>query len=245
MMLDPLALPVVFFAGVLSFLAPCVIPLLPAYVSVITGLSLKQLKTPSPQMFMQILGHSLSYIAGFSTVFILLGLGASSLGRFFIINRVVFSQIGGVLIIIFGLYLLGVFRRFSWSEKEWKFAYRGSPFLMGIAFGFAWTPCVGPILGAVLTLAATSASLTAGATLLLVYALGISLPFLIVAFTLGSLNKLLFSLSRFTSLLLTLSGVVLVILGVLLVTGHFTQITSSLLSSLYSLPFYQSLMGSL
>lgn len=244
---------IAFSAGLASFLAPCVLPLLPAYVSFISGVSFSELtKTHQAKIYRQkVFLNSLLYTAGFSIVFILLGLASTQLGRIFIINRTQFLQIGGVVIILFGLYTLGVFNRFRFIQKEYRVNLSAGvktlkgvgPFLLGVTFALAWTPCVGAILGSILTLAAASTSVQEGAFLLFIYSLGISVPFLLVALTISRSYALLNKLGRGVRYVSFLAGVILIIIGVLMVTQYYQNVVGVGFGGIGSLGFFKSLQS--
>lgn len=244
---------VAFTAGLASFLAPCVVPLVPTYVSFISGVSFSQLSKESNHRYTSVvLLNSLLYILGFSFVFVLLGISASALGSILLANRVELLKIGGIFIILFGLFTLGVFSKFTFFQREGQFQLPWSlrrvkylgPFLMGTTFALAWTPCVGPILGAILALAATSQNLASGGLLLFVYGLGISLPFLIIALTIGSSYKLLKRLGPYLKYVNWFAGILLIIIGILLISEKYNVFTGYLLSELYKLEFYRNLQNS-
>ena len=212
-----------FLGGLLSFLSPCVLPLIPSYVGFLTGLSLEQVEGRRDT----VLVHALWFVAGFSLVFVVLGLTASAVGVLLLNWRVWIGRIGGVLVILFGLYLLGILRpAFLMRERRLQLAhkpvgYLGSAFV-GVTFGAAWTPCIGPILGAILTLAATQASVVHGTTLLAAYALGLAIPFVLTAL---ALEQFLGWFQRFRPYLGwvdRIAGALLVLLGILLLTDRFT-----------------------
>ncbi|MEA2724987.1 MAG: cytochrome c-type biosis protein [Gemmatimonadales bacterium] len=220
-----LGLVVAFSAGLLSFLSPCVLPLVPSYVGFITGMTLPEVTGRRRAA----LTHALLFVAGFSLVFVLLGASATTLGRALKYYQVWFQRVGGVLIILFGLLCLGVFkvglltqeRRIHLERKP--VGYLGS-LLVGMAFAAGWTPCIGPVLGAILGLAATSNDVTRGMQLLAAYSAGLALPFLIAAV---ALESFLDSFQRFRPFLpwvMRVSGVMLIVVGVLLVTGEFTRL---------------------
>lgn len=222
-------LAVSFTAGVLSFLSPCVLPLIPSYVSFITGLSLEDVR----QSRKIALIHSLLFITGFTIVFMALGATASVVGRVFFHNREWIGRIGGVLVIILGLYLLGVFnigafgreRRVHIANKP--LGYFGTV-LVGMAFAAGWTPCIGPILGAVLTYTANSADLNHGLMLLFAYSLGLAVPFLFAALM---IDRFMILFQRYKGLLLwtsRISGVLLIAVGILMITGNMTLLTAYL-----------------
>lgn len=218
---------IAFVAGLLSFLSPCVLPLIPSYVGFLTGLTLEELEVRRGTALV----HALWFVAGFSAIFVALGATASAFGALLLRSQVWIGRIGGVVLILFGLYLLGVLRpAFLLRERRIQLARKplgfvGSAFV-GVTFGAAWTPCIGPILGAILTLAAAQASVTHGSALLAVYSLGLALPFLVTAV---ALDRFLVWFQRFRPYLLwveRLAGVLLILLGLLLVTDRFTLIAS-------------------
>jgi cytochrome c-type biogenesis protein len=216
---------VAFAAGVLSFLSPCVLPLVPSYVGFLTGMTLDQVTTRRRVALL----HALLFVGGFSLVFILLGASATALGRALNHYQVWLQRIGGVLIIGFGLLCLGVFnpgllsqeRRFHLERKPVGFL--GS-LLVGMAFAAGWTPCIGPVLGAILGLAATSADVGHGMLLLAVYSAGLALPFLLAAIAVDSFLDWFQRFRRFIPWVMRISGVMLVLVGSLLVTGEFTRL---------------------
>lgn len=212
-----------FVAGLLSFLSPCVLPLIPSYVGFLTGLSLEELEVRRGTA----LAHALWFVAGFSLIFIALGATASALGVLLLRSQVWIGRIGGGVVILFGLYLLGVLRpAVLMRERKVQLArkplgYLGSAFV-GVTFGAAWTPCIGPILGAILTLAAAQASVGHGAALLTAYSAGLALPFVVTAL---ALDRFLTWFQRFRPYLVwveRIAGGLLILLGLLLVTDRFT-----------------------
>ncbi|MGH7700175.1 MAG: cytochrome c biogenesis CcdA family protein [Gemmatimonadales bacterium] len=220
---------IAFVAGLLSFLSPCVLPLIPSYVGFLTGMSVEQLEVRRRAA----LAHALWFVGGFAFIFMALGASASALGGLLGEYQVWLGRVGGVLVIGFGLYLLGVLRpallsrerRFPISEKP--LGYLGSAFV-GVAFGAAWTPCVGPILGAILTLAAARGTVGDGTVLLGVYALGLAVPFLLTAV---ALERFLAWFQRFRPYIVwvdRMAGAILIVLGILLVTDRFTLLAGYL-----------------
>ncbi len=212
-----------FVAGLLSFLSPCVLPLIPSYVGFLTGLTLEELEVRRGTA----LAHALWFVAGFSLIFIALGATASALGVLLLRSQVWIGRIGGGVVILFGLYLLGVLRpALLMRERKVQLArkplgYLGSAFV-GVTFGAAWTPCIGPILGAILTLAAAQASVGHGAALLTAYSAGLALPFVVTAL---ALDRFLAWFQRFRPYLVwveRIAGGLLILLGLLLVTDRFT-----------------------
>lgn len=220
---ETIGLPLAFFAGLLSFLSPCVLPLIPSYVSFVTGLSLED----AGRRRWVALGHTGMFVAGFTLIFLLLGASATALGTLLNYHRVWIERIGGALIVVFGLYLLGVFqwgalareRRFTIQDKP--VGYLGSA-LVGLAFGAGWSPCIGPILGAVLTYTSATATLGEGMILLLAYSLGLGVPFLIAAVAIDRFLDWFQRYRRYIPVVTRFAGAVLVALGVLLATGYFT-----------------------
>ncbi len=212
-----------FLAGLLSFLSPCVLPLIPSYVGFLTGLTLEELEVRRGTA----LAHALWFVAGFSLIFIALGATASAFGVLLLRSQVWIGRIGGGVVILFGLYLLGVLRpALLMRERKVQLAhkplgYLGSAFV-GVTFGAAWTPCIGPILGAILTLAAAQASVGHGAALLTAYSAGLALPFVVTAL---ALDRFLAWFQRFRPYLVwveRIAGGLLILLGLLLVTDRFT-----------------------
>src|SRR3989344_9147947 len=212
-----------FIAGILTFLAPCTLPIVPAYLAFISGVSLRDLEKPekSREMRWKIFLNGFLFVSGFSVVFIVLGTLAGGLGSLPASERGLLSQVGGVFVIIFGMFMLNVvklpFFLVGWNLKAPSFFMRGKPlnsFLLGSAFGLGWTPCVGPVLGAVLTLAAASATVYRGAFLLSVFSLGLAIPFLIVALSISSASAYLHKISKYLNIISAIGGVFLIFLGI-------------------------------
>jgi cytochrome c-type biogenesis protein len=234
-----ISFPVAFGAGLISFFSPCVLPLVPSYISVISGVSydeLRGLQTAKSSLRRRIFLKSLLFILGFSVVFVALGASFSLLGQTLSHYRVATYKVGGVLIVLFGLYTMGVLK-FRFLQRDVHLLKLSDtpvgvlgPFLVGLSFGFAWTPCVGPTLGAILTLASGSESLTQGTTLLAIYTTGLALPFLLSSL---AFNTFLNYFGKFSLVLPTvqkLGGLVLVVMGVLLFTGYLTVLNSYAIS---------------
>ena len=224
-----------FGAGLLSFVSPCVLPLVPSYISYITGLSLERLSDASErQRFRKtIIVNSLLFIAGFSSVFIAFGASASFIGQILIAYQDHIRRIGGLLIIIFGLYLLGVLNlNFLATEKRLHFTNRPAgfvgSFLIGVAFAAGWTPCVGPVLGTILLYASTTESLTSGVTLLASYSLGLGLPLFLTALGVDRFLSYFKQVRAYLWGVSTVSGVFLVVVGVMIYANTLTMITSFL-----------------
>ena len=222
-----LGISISFTAGLLSFLSPCVLPLIPSYVSFITGLSIDDVQRSRRVT----LAHSLLFVAGFTIVFLALGATATLLGQLLVRNRDWVGRIGGVLVIALGLYLLGVFNLGIFArEKRVHIAnkplgYFGT-LLVGMAFAAGWTPCIGPILGGVLTYTASSADLNRGLVLLLAYSLGLAVPFLLAALM---IDRFMEAFQRYRGALVWISrasGVLLIAVGILMITGTMTVLSA-------------------
>jgi len=220
---------VAFVAGLLSFLSPCVLPLIPSYVGYLTGMTVEEVERRRGAALL----HALWFVAGFSLVFVLLGAGASAVGGLLRSYQVWLGRLGGVLLILFGVYLLGVLRP-GFLMREWRIELARKPLgyfgsgVVGFTFGAAWTPCIGPILGGILTLAATQAGLAQGMGLLAVYALGLAIPFLLTAL---ALDRFLVWFQRFRPYIVwvdRIAGAMLIVLGILLVTDSFTLLAGYL-----------------
>ena len=229
-MLDAASLIVpAFIAGLLTFLAPCTLPLVPGYLSFISGVSLADLKDPDKvrQARLKIFYNGLLYVVGFSLVFILLGTLFGLGGAALIKHRLWLSRIGGAFVVFFGLYMLGLFRlpffllveRHVISESWVRPGKPLSSLVFGTAFAFGWTPCVGPILGTILLLASTSATIGTGAFLLAIFSLGLAIPFLLIAAGVGSAGQWLAKVSRYLNVI---GGLFLIFLGMLLLTDKFS-----------------------
>jgi cytochrome c-type biogenesis protein len=222
---------VAFSAGVLSFLSPCVLPLVPSYLSFVTGMTLEDLQEGVDRRTTMI--HSLLFVAGFSAVFILLGASASFLGQFFRHYEIWIARIGGFIIVILGLHLAGVFQLMPlMREKRVHLHDKPAGYLgtlgVGAAFGAGWTPCIGPVLGAILTFAASRDAFWSGVVLLTVYSLGLAVPFLLSAIALEKFLEVFARFRRFLPTVQVASGILLIGLGILLMTGTFTILSSYL-----------------
>jgi cytochrome c-type biogenesis protein len=225
---------VAFAAGLLSFLSPCVLPLVPSYATFITGLSLDELtgEGDATRARRAALVHGLLFVAGFTAVFMLLGASATFLGSLFRYASRGLEIAGGVLLSVFGLYLLGLLR-LPGANREWRMHLADKPVgylgtvLVGVAFGAGWTPCIGPVLGGILTLAATRGTLGEGMGLLAVYSLGLAVPFLLATLLLerfmGGMKRLRPALPWINRI----SGVLLLGLGVLLLTGWLSMLSAT------------------
>ncbi|HEY7682949.1 MAG TPA: cytochrome c biogenesis CcdA family protein [Gemmatimonadales bacterium] len=218
---------VAFSAGILSFLSPCVLPLVPSYIGFLTGLSLDEMSSRRRTA----VTHALAFIAGFSLIFLLLGASATTLGRALRYHRIWLERVGGLLIILFGLVCLGVVkwsplqadRRLHLQNKP--IGYLGSV-LVGMAFAAGWTPCIGPILGGIFTLASASETVGRGMALLGAYSAGLALPFLLAAWAVDSFLEWFQKFRRYLPWVMRASGALLVVVGLLLLTGQFTRLAN-------------------
>lgn len=217
---------VALLAGMLSFLSPCVLPIVPPYLAYMSGVSVNDMTEERTARGKALLSASF-FVLGLSTVFLFLGFTASAFGAFFLQNQVLFARVAGVIVIVFGLHFLGVFRiPILDQEARLDAGDQGGSavgaYLLGLAFAFGWTPCIGPQLGAILSLAASEASIVRGTTLLAVYALGLGVPFLLVAVFMDRSMGLMNKLKRHMKTIERAMGGLLLLVGVALLTGAFT-----------------------
>ncbi len=234
-----IGLVVAFAAGLLSFLSPCVLPLVPSYVTFITGMSLDELTADADRaeranVRRVVLVHGILFILGFTVVFVIMGASATFLGSLFIAARTWIERVGGLLLIVFGLYLLGVLR-LPGAAREWRVHLGEKPLgylgtvLVGVTFGAGWTPCIGPVLGGILTLAMTTGSVSNGVGLLFVYSLGLAIPFLLAALLLQRFLGTSRRIGRWMPWVSRASGVLLLALGILMLSGSFTRLSAFLM----------------
>ena len=237
--LSPLTYLAAFGGGLVSFLSPCVLPIVPGYLSLVTGLEVSELHGGSRRRLVGIARDTGLFIAGFSTVFVLLGLSATSLGRLLVRNQLLLTRISGVLVLSMALFMIGsIFLRAPWLYQEKRFhpdtgrlgAF--APPLAGAAFGFGWTPCIGPVLGSILAVAATQQRAWAGASLLAVYSLGLGVPFFVTGLALGRLAGAFAWIKRHSTALVVGASVSLGFFGVLLVFNRLVWMTSRLQDAL-------------
>lgn len=213
-----------FAAGIISFLSPCVLPLVPGYVSFVAGSSLEDMRDGEASR-LQALLLATTFVAGFSVVFVSLGASATYLGGMLLTYKYELGIVAGVVVTLFGLHMLGL-TPFNLMNSEARFhidmpgGRALSAFFLGIAFAFGWTPCIGPVLGAILTLSASTADVAKGAMLLAVYSVGLGVPFLLAAMFTGTLLKRLRSLGKAGRRLQQAAGGLLVGMGLLMVTGQ-------------------------
>ena len=235
-----------FGAGLLSFISPCVLPLIPGYLSYISGLSLDEMRggavvsgggavavARSVDARRQVVLSSLAFIAGFSLVFVSLGAAASAIGQFLANQQALFNRIAGAIIIVFGLHTMGVLR-IEWLYQEKRLQTSRKPAgllgagLVGIAFAFGWTPCIGPILAGILAVAGSRETVGEGVRLLAVYSLGLGVPFLVTALMIDRFFAAKTRISRYYHTIEIISGALLVVVGLLIFTNKFTVIAKYL-----------------
>ena len=229
------AMLVALTAGVLSFLSPCVLPIVPPYLAYMSGISMAELTGEGRARRRAIL-PAVFFVMGLSTVFLLLGFTASMMGMFFLRNQTIFSQLSGAVVIVFGLHFLGVFRiGFLDGEMRVDAGDRGGSalgaYVLGLAFAFGWTPCIGPQLGAILSLAGAEASVARGTALLGVYAAGLGIPFLLAAAFIQRSMHLMARLKRHMKAIERIMGVLLIGVGIAMITGAFTAFSWWLLET--------------
>jgi cytochrome c-type biogenesis protein len=224
-----IGLALAFSAGLLSFLSPCVLPLIPSYLTFVTGVGFDDLTHARRSALV----HALLFVAGFTLIFIALGASATVLGRLLLHYRLWITRFGGALVIVFGLYLLGVIRVAAF-DRERRVHLANKPMgylgtvLVGIAFGAGWTPCLGPILGAILTYTAAQADLSRGLPLLLAYSMGLALPFLLAAVAVERFLETVARIRPYLARVSQVSGALLIIVGVLMMFDYFTVLATYL-----------------
>lgn len=232
--MSSLPLPIAaFVAGLISFLSPCVLPLVPGYVSMISGAGVDELKSQEGRLLRQVMFHSIMFVLGFSIVFVTLGAISTGIGQLTARYKSTLAQVAGVVIILFGLHLTGIFKiKALYSDKRLHNVKGGSTpwgaFVVGFAFAFGWTPCVGPILAVILGFAAEQNSLAKGILLLAIYSLGLAVPFLLTSLGIERFLKFYNRFKFHMHALEVASGVLLIALGGLLVLGRFTIISNYL-----------------
>tara|TARA_X000000950_G_scaffold246553_1_gene304140 strand:+ start:473 stop:1237 length:765 start_codon:yes stop_codon:yes gene_type:complete len=222
-------------AGIISFLSPCVLPIVPPYLAYMSGVSLNDMSSVAAARRKAVIA-ALFFVMGLSTVFLILGFTASVFGAFFLQNQVLFARMSGIVVIIFGLHFLGVFRiPFLDQEARLDAGDKGGTsfgaYILGLAFAFGWTPCIGPQLGAILSLAASEASVTRGTLLLGVYAAGLGIPFLLAAMFITRATQVMNRIKPYMKLIERGMGILLVVVGLALLTGAFTTFSFWLLET--------------
>lgn len=221
-----------FAAGFLSFVSPCVLPLIPGYISFVSGVSLEEMRgdanVPAASRA-QVFVTSLAFVVGFSIVFIALGASATAVGKFLFAKLPLLSKIAGVLLIVFGLHTMGAFR-IAFLEQEKRVHAQRKPagllgaLLVGIAFAFGWTPCIGPILGGILAIAGSRNTIGEGVLLLAVYSLGLGIPFLLTSLAINQFFSAAKRIRKHYHAIEVASGALLIAIGVLIITGQLTLI---------------------
>ncbi|MDD3439429.1 MAG: cytochrome c biogenesis protein CcdA [Clostridiaceae bacterium] len=217
-----------FSAGLLSFLSPCVLPLVPAYITYITGSAIADLNTGRARLYA--LYKYLGFVLGFSLVFIAMGASITSIGRLFAGNMNTFRKIGGTLIVLFGIHITGLFKiKTLYYEKRLvpfeKLSRNISSVFIGMAFAAGWTPCVGPILASILIYAGSMETVTMGILLLAAYSLGLAVPFILTAYAVGSFSGYFKRISGYLNTISIISGVLLILMGILIFTNKIAALS--------------------
>ncbi len=220
-----------FAAGFLSFVSPCVLPLIPGYISFVSGVSLEEMRsdTAGASSRAQVFLTSAVFVLGFSLVFIALGASATAIGKFVVAKQPLLIKIAGVILILFGLHTMGVFR-FGFLDQEKRVHAQRKPagplgaLLIGIAFAFGWTPCIGPILGGILAIAGSKNTIHEGVILLAIYSLGLGIPFLLTSLAINQFFGAAKKIRRYYHAIEVTSGALLIAIGVLIITGQLTII---------------------
>ncbi len=238
-----------FFAGVVSFVSPCVLPLIPGYLSFISGVSVDELEniTVRRRLLGKVISNSLLFILGFSVVFVVLGASATALGGYFLSHQALIFKIAGVVVVLFGLVMAGVLK-IGFLSGEKRFFFRNKKFglagsiLVGMAFGFGWTPCIGPVLGSILSLASVQESVGQGVILLSAYSIGLGIPFLAAGIAINAFYAFSKAIRKYFQILEIISGKLLVILGIMMFTGDI-RILAGIVS--FTMPVIKGLIFSL
>ncbi len=226
MFTETVTFPAAFAAGLLSFLSPCVLPLIPAYFSFITGLSLEELTADRKEIRQKVIASTLAYVAGFSFIFILFGASASFLGSLVSQYSWLVRYVGGGVILIFGLHLLGLIniKAFQFEKRvhlKQKPLHLFGTFVIGMAFGAGWSPCIGPMLGSILIVAGNQETVLKGVWLLAVYSAGMALPFILISFFINSMLGFMKKASRMIGIINKVAGSLLIVIGLLLILDKF------------------------
>ncbi len=221
------AMTIAAMAGLLSFLSPCVLPIVPPYLAYMGGITVSEMNDGSSAERRKVIAPAMFFVLGLSTVFIIMGFAASAFGRFFLTNQDWFVAAAGIVIMIFGAHFVGIYRiGFMDREMRMDAGDRGGnvfgAYVLGLAFAFGWTPCIGPILGAILSIAASEANVARGTTLLAAYAVGLGIPFLLVAAFFPRLTGLMGWMKRHMEQIERVMGLLLWTVGLLMLTGQFT-----------------------
>lgn len=233
--MDNVSVITAFAAGVISFLSPCVLPLVPGYISIVSGFSLEQLQSAQKEdgLMRVVIINSLLFIVGFSVIFIALGASATTLGQLLMSRMTILYRIAGIVIVIFGLHLTGLIKiPFLYQDKRFHNVAkpRGmfGAFVLGLAFAFGWTPCIGPILAGILTYASTKETVTQGVFLLAVYSAGLGLPFLLTSLGVKKFLSFYGRFKRHFRLVEVISGALVIAVGLLILTNNFTRLAGYL-----------------
>jgi len=232
---EPVTIIAAFIAGFLSFLSPCVLPLIPSYISYITGITFGELNQEVLPRRIRILtaAHSLSFILGFTIVFVLLGLSLTFAGGLISQYRQIISKIGGIIIVIFGLSITGIIN-LAFLQKEKKIEIKSKPigylgsFLIGATFALGWTPCVGPILASILLLSSTQQEIAKGAALLFSYSMGLALPFFLSSVLINNFLAYFKAVKKYLRVISVLTGIFLIAVGIMIFTNSFGALTGRL-----------------
>jgi len=226
--MEKVSLLIAFWAGILSFFSPCILPLIPTYICFITGLSMDELRGPAKskigENLLKILQPTIFFVLGFSFIFVALGATAGFLGDIISTHEKIIRIVGGSIIILLGLHVTGLFN-IKGLEYEKKFHLRSKPanifgaFIVGIVFALGWTPCVGPVLAGILGVAGTQKTLVKGVTLLSAYSAGLGLPFILTALAMNTFLNFLSKAKKHLKLISVISGLLLVAIGILIITG--------------------------
>lgn len=234
--MDSINLVTAFLAGIISFISPCVLPIVPGYISFVSGVSLQELKSTEAdgerrkRLLRQVVANSILFVLGFSLVFVVMGASATYIGNWFAANRTVLARIAGIVIIVFGLHTMGL-TPIKWLNYEKRFQARNKPvgfvgsFLIGLAFAFGWSPCIGPILAGVLTLAATQETVHQGVTLLASYSLGLGVPFIATGLAINRFLDLFAHVKKHMRWVEITAGILLVVVGVLVATDQLQSLS--------------------
>ncbi len=219
-----------FLFGIISFASPCVLPIVPGYLSFISGYSFDEMVNSSREkLFKRVTLNSILFIIGFSLIFIALGASATAVGKFLVQRLDLFAKIAGVIIVLFGLHMVGVFKiKFLNYEKKFHTDKKIGPlgsFVAGLAFAFGWTPCIGPVLAAILTIAAQQDTIGKGIMLLAVYSLGLGIPFLVTSLSINAFLSFFKKFSRYIRWVEVSGGVLLIIVGILIATNNLTVLS--------------------
>ncbi len=215
---------VAFLAGISSFLMPCILPMVPIYIMYLTG-NIDENKSKISTIY-----RALGFVSGFIIIFVLMGMTATIIGQVLVKYKTIIIKISGVVIIIFGIFMTGIFKKLKFKQFNIKGPQNVNGFfsamLMGLAFGAGWTPCFAPILGSIVALAATSETFVKGVILLLVYSLGLAIPFLLTAIFINVFERHISKIQKFTKYLPLISGIIIIIYGILLLTNTMSKITN-------------------